>query len=322
MHLRNTLFSAFALTVLMASACQVPPGVGTGSPPPDYLDQQLDEAAQLSLNSAQNQINQARNVYFNLSGRLLQTAQVDTEAFAGVRNDVLPPMLAAANVLVSLDAESTARQRLQEDYQALFSDSSSQMLNGINNNLAIYQNFIEAPQSLDGQGVTPPNDVLLALAALFQATEMTEQYVAQLAQFQALLSNASAVLSGIRNQQNVLINGILNLSNRIEEPQALQSAYLTLVQSLTRPELLAQLAQLARRTFGDNRVALNQSELTPVQPNPSLLQMVIQESDNQYRLIRITEGRLTNELRTDTRGLSASDLLNESNVVVVREPSP
>lgn len=322
MYLRTTLLSALVFTALMSAACQVPPGVGAGTPPADYLDQQLDDAAQLSLNSAQNQINQARNVYFNLSGRLLQTAQVDTAAFESVRNDVLPPMLAAANALVSLEAESDHRQRLQEDYQSLFSDSSSQMLNGINNNLAIYQNFIEAPQSLDGQGLTPPNDVLTSLAALFQATEMTEQYVAQLAQFQTLLSNGSAVLSGVRNQQTVVINGILNLSNRIEEPQALQSAYLTLVQSLTRLELLAQLAQLAHRTFGDSRVALNQSELTPDQSNPGLLQMVVQEAENQYRLIRVSEGRLVNELRTDTRGLSAADLLNESNVVVVREPSP
>lgn len=323
MFFRNALFPIGLLMVLASIACQLPPGVGTGDLPSeeDYLSQQLNDAERLNLESAQNQINQARHVYFNLSGRLLQTTPVDVLAFQAVRNEVLPAMLAAANALVSLDIELEQGSDLRTEYQTLFSDSSSQMLNGINNNLAIYQNFIEAPQSLDGMGVRPPDEVLIALSDLFQATELMEQYVAELSQFQGLLQNGTRILNGIRNQQNVVINGVLTISGRIQDPEALQKAYLTLVQSLTRPELLSQLAQLARRTFGDSHVALNQSELSAVQPNPNLLQMVVQEDEHQYRVIRVLEGRLQNELRTDMRGLSAADLLNESNVVVVREPS-
>jgi len=317
--------SVFAGCVLSLSllACQVPAGVGPANQPSTPLAQELNEAASINLESARNSVNQARNVYFNVSGQLLQVGALDVGAFQAVRNDVLPSMLAAANSLTVITESAEPVVQLKTEYQSLFSDIVTQMLNGINNNLRIYQNFIESPQSLDGTGVTTPNQVFVELALLFQATELTEQFAAQLAQFQGLLNNATDVLGGIRSQQSVVINGVLRTAGGIEDQATLQQGYLTLVQSLTRSELLGQLAQLARQAYGEQNVALNQSELTPTQSNPNLLQMVVRESDSNYRVIRIEDGRLINELRSDSRGLSAADLLNQSNVVVVREaPSP
>lgn len=278
------------------------------------LEQQISEAGDRNLSSARNQLTTAQNRYFQLSGALLSVA-VDTEAYQDVVNEILPAMLAVSNSLSVASSNDAQTSQLRNDLRQLFNDMATQMLNGINTNLSFYQGVIEGPQSL---GNTPPTaESLQELAALFQATEMTERFAAQLAQFNTLLPGASDVLTAIRNQQNVVINGVLRIAGESTNTDSLRQAYLTLVQSLTRPELLAQLSQLARRAYGEGQVALRSTELTPGQSNPNLVQMVVQEGPDRYRLIRVDNGRLVNEVTLDSRGLSASDLLYQSNVVVV-----
>ncbi|MGV3525619.1 MAG: hypothetical protein ACO1RX_15455 [Candidatus Sericytochromatia bacterium] len=301
------------LVLAFITACEASNPVSTpnGS---TSLEQQISEAGDRNLSSARNQLTTAQNRYFQISPALLSVA-VDTDAYQDVVNEILPAMLAVSNSLSVASSDDVQSNQLRSDLRQLFNDMATQMLNGINTNLSFYQGVIEGPQSL---GNTPATaESLQDLAALFQATEMTERFTAQLAQFNVLLPGASDVLTAIRNQQNVVINGVLRIAGESSNTDSLRQAYLTLVQSLTRPELLAQLSQLARRAYGEGQVALRSTELTPVQSNPSLVQMVVQEGPDRYRLIRVDNGRLVNEITLDSRGLSASDILYQSNVVVV-----
>jgi hypothetical protein len=314
----KVLAAALALSMLIGCEAENPITTGTNSSTP--LDTQLDEAARLNQQSARNSLQQAQNLYFQLSAPLINLS-TDVQAYQRINSELLPAMLSAANSLTTTATTDTDTASLKADFQELFSDVMTQAVLGINTNLSVYQGLIEAPQSLDGStGSVSSADALQELTDLFQATEYTERFAAQLNSFPTLLSNASSVLNGIRNQQSVVINGVLRLSERVKDTSTLQQSYQTLVKSLTRPELLSSLSQLARRAYGDTRVALRQSELTPTQTDPNQVQMVIQEDASRYRLIRISEGRLINEVTTDTRGLSASDLLFQSNVVVVRNP--
>lgn len=307
-RLQSMLLLALFLSACEASNPVTPSNGGTS------LEQQISEAGDRNLSSARNQLTTAQNRYFQVSGELLSVS-VNTEAYQDVVNDILPAMLAVSNSLSVRSDDDTTVNQLRSDFRQLFNDMATQMLNGINTNLSFYQGVIEGPQSL---GNTPATaESLQELTELFQATEMTERFAAQLAQFNALLPGAGDVLSAIRNQQNVVINGVLRIAGESSNTDSLRQAYLTLVQTLTRPELLAQLSQLARRAYGEGQVALRSTELTPIQSNPSLVQMVVQEAPDRYRLIRIDNGRLVNEVTFDSRGLSASDLLYQSNVVVV-----
>lgn len=297
--------------------CQAANPVGNPNPSTP-LDSQLQEAGELNLQSARNHLTQARNVYFQLSPNLI-VVDTDVDAYQKMVSEVLPAMLGAANSLTVLSADDTDVNALKTEYQSLFSDIMAQMLLGINNNLRIYQNTLESPQSLEGASEETAAVTLTNLTGLYQATEYTERFTAELSQFQSLLVNSGNVLNGIRNQQSLVINGVLRVAEKVSGSDALQSAYLKLVQSLTRVELLNQLAQLAQRAFGAERVALRQSELTPVQSNPNQVQMVVRETDTRYRLVRIENDRLVNEVITDSRNLSAADLLNQSNVVVIRD---
>jgi len=293
-------------------ACESPNPISTE--PVSAIQEQLQESGRINFQSAQNALTQARSEYLSISADLLRTS-VDVEAFKKLNSKVLPPMQAVANSLSVLKL-GEEQLRLQTDFQMLFSEISAQALNGINLNLAIYQGAIESPQSLGG---TLSSQALEALSALFQATEYAERYAQQLAAFSGLLENSSSVRDSLRNQQTVIINGVVRLSEDLTEQSELIQLYQTFAQTLTRPELLARFADLARQTYGAENVAFNQTELTPVQTNPNLIQMVVSEGDGQYRLIRVQDGLLINELKQDSRGLSASDLLNQSNVVIVQE---
>lgn len=309
----SVLFLSFSL-----SACQPPANVTfNNSEILSPLSAELDEATRLNLQSAQNSLLQARNTYFQVTAQLI-TVSTDVEAFRKVSANVLPPMLAAANSLSSA-GESDDANRLKSEYQTLFNDIVTQMLNGINNNLRIYQGFIDAPQALDGQGPTSASTAVEDLTDLLVATESTEQFVTQLSQFQTLLTDVSNILNGIQNQQNQVINGTIKFANAIEDPAELIRAYQAVVVTLTRPQFFNQIRDLAIRAYGENNVATRRSEVSPTQPNPNLLNMVVRESETQYRFIREENGRLVNEVLTDGRGLSAADFLSQSNVVVVRQ---
>lgn len=320
--MKSRTYLLLALIVCSFSACEVNDPVTPGNNATSALDSQLNDAAQLNVQSARNSLLQAQTQYFQFNASLLNVS-TDVSAYRKLVSEMLPSMLSAANSLTVTASSDTEVSQLKADFQELFSDVMAQAIQGINNNLNLYQGILETARPLDESGsASTPGEALSQLTDLFQATEYTERFAAQLAQFQGLLSNASSVLTGIRNQQSVVINGVLRVSEQVQDTQALEQSYNILVQSLTRPELLASLGRLAQQTFGAGRVALRQSELTPTQPDSSLVQMVIQESTDRYRLIRINEGRLVNEVIVDSRGLSASDLLYQSNVVVIPSPRP
>ena len=306
------------------TACQTlpvtsPPPVQSGLSP--ELQNQLDTAQDTLSLSVQNNLNQARSNYFGLAGRLM-AVDTDVPAFAGMVDQVLPALLGAANSLDTLTGD--AAEDLKTDYRSLFSDSVTAMLNGVNTNLQLYQGFFEAPQSLGSAANTSVTEALQALSDIFQASEYTERYIAELAQFQALtpMSESQQVLSAIQNQQSVLLSGVLSFSTQGASPEAIKQAYQTIVASLTNPNFFNQLLRLAVAAFGDSQVAYRQSQLTPTQSNPNAVVMVIQEGDATYRLISFENNQLTNRITQDSRGLSAADILNQSTVVVMPSPRP
>lgn len=306
------------LLITTLSACSAPfqttvPSSGSSN---SGLQRELDKASELNSSSAQLSVTQAQNAYFKVTGGLLNIP-LEVSAYERLEAEVLPPMLAAANAL-SLSTENN--DAVKSDYQRLFDDISQQLLRGINNNLSVYQGFFESSQTLSGS-INAPADIFQALTGIFQATEYTERYLAQLGQFSELLPNGSSLLRGIENQQAVVVNGVLKTLDQVEDPLVLQQGYEALIKTLTRPQLLPVLTQLAVKVYGAENVALRQPELTPVQTSPNPTDAVIRESEQRYRLIKVENGRIQHTIVTDSRGLSASDYLNQTTVVQVQNPA-
>lgn len=307
------------LFMSLLSACSASPSQTTAPPSmsdSSGLQQELDKASELNASSAQLSVTQAQNAYFTLTGELLNIP-LAVSSYERIEAEVLPPMLAAANAL-TLSTESNTG--VKTDYQRLFNDTSQQLLRGINNNLSLYQGFFEANQTVSNT-IDTPADIFQALTDIFQATEYTERYLAQLGQFSQLLPNATASLRGIENQQAVVVSGVLKTLDQVEDPQVLIQGYEALVKTLTRPQLLPVLTQLAIKIYGVENVALRQLELTPVQTNPNPTDAVIRESEQRYRLIKVENERIQHTIVTDSRGLSASDYLNQTTVVNIQNPA-
>lgn len=301
--------------LLLLPACQSTPSTTiVASPPQTPLEQELERTEQNATQSARNALDQARLLYFPLSPRLANVG-VDVAAYQELKQNVLPSFIAVANAL-----SSQSDLQIKADFQELYSDVVTQILNGINNNLQLYQGSFELPQV---PGSINLSQALEELSRLFQATEYSEQFIAELSQFNQVLNQSefNSILQGIQNQQVVVINGILRFSNQTEDTDALKNAYQTLVQSLTSPNLFSQLRQIAIKAYGEDKVAYTLEQLTPTQSNPNQLVMVVQEDDSTYRFIRLENGQLTNQVSIDTRGLSAADLLNNSQVVVIQDPA-
>lgn len=307
------------LLISLLSACSVSPSQTTApslNTNSSGLQQELDKASELNASSAQLSVTQAQNAYFAVTGDLLSIPMA-VSAYERLEAEVLPPMLAAANAL-ALSTESNVS--VKADYQRLFDDTSQQLLRGINNNLSLYQGFFEANQTVSNTGDAPA-DIFQALTDIFQATEYTERYLAQLGQFSELLPNSAVSLRGIENQQAVVVSGVLKTLEQVDDPQVLSQGYDALVKTLTRPQLLPVLTQLAIKVYGAENVALRQAELTPGQTNPNPTDAVIRETDQRYRLIKVENDRIQHTILTDSRGLSASDYLNQSTVVLVQNPA-
>ena len=296
---------------------------------PSDLQEQLGNTTESNTFSANNALIQSKVLYAQLVGGWNEISPVNTTAFLEAREKLLPPMFIVANSLSSDNSSSPDKVSLTADFRDLYFKSLTQMLKGINNNLDVYQAFLENAQiinSTDPGGYFANVDTdkaLQDLAGIFLATESVELFSAQLGQYSNITSSAETqqILGGIKNQQTTVINGIINFTNtgKISPAQARQ-AYNTIVRSLTSPTLLNILGNLAVSVFGKDNVAFQQDELTSAQPNPNAVVMVIQEDPTTYRLININNGRLVNRISNDNRGLSASDLLYQSNVNVIRVP--
>jgi len=289
------------------------------------INQELENVTDSNLKSAQNNLNDANIVYANLSGRLLMTNDIDTDAFGLVNTQLLPPMLAAVNSLSIKTASTKEKAELSTKFIETYSDSISQMLKGINLNLTIYQNSLESLQSITAShdsGLT--DNAIPSLAKIFQATESVERFVSELGQFSDVIPQEQTLrtLEGIKNQEVILINGIINYTSASTStsPQYLNNikqAYFIIAESLTNQNFLTYLSQLAVVVFGAENVAIDKEELTATQPNPNKFLMVIKEEDSVYRFIKFENGQIKNTVQKDIRNLSASDILNETNVVIV-----
>lgn len=284
----------------------------------------LDSSTGSALLSIRNAINQARNTFLPISGRL-QFVPPDLNAYQDASEKVLTALTLAANSLTASSLQNVPEaelEALKEDFRQLYTDVLNQMMNGIQLNLQVYQNQFESPQSL-GSDLVSASSALQDLGTVFQATEYTKRYISGLSVFESLItqSQTNAALNTLQNQQTVLMNGILNFSGRVSDAQAVRQAYAQIVQNLNNPLLLNQLIQLAIRAYGEDNVAYRQDQVTTVQPNPNRLILVVRESADQYRQIQIENGQIKNQVIQDTRGLRAADFLNQTNIVFIT-PSP
>jgi len=292
---------------------------------PSELQDQLDRTGQSNITSANNAILQAKVVYAQLVGRWNSNSPLDIEAFRKATAKLLPPLFIVAQSLSSDAAVNTDKQSLAADFKEVYYNSLTNMLRGINNNLLIYQGFLENSQITNATAPDNPfpttDEGIATLANIFVGTEATELFVAQLGQFTTIspTDETAKLLAGLKNQQTTIINGIINYTsqNGITKDQA-KTAYQIIVKSLTSPNLLNALTNLAITIYGKDNVSFRQDELTSAQSNPNLVVMVIREENSIYRLISLENNRVVNRVSNDTRGLSASDLLNQSNVNVVR----
>jgi hypothetical protein len=311
------------------SACS---GIPAGEPQPvpsasDLFQDQLLNSSNSAVLSARNALNQARFAFLQISGRL-QFVSPDLDAYKTAVDKVLPAMILAANALSASstpDVPDSDQAVLKQEFQQLYSDTLNQMLTGINLNMQIYQNQFETPQSLGaGTSGVSSDAALKDLGDLFQVTEYAERYVTELAAFEALFTQdqPKQALLGLRNQQTVVINGLLNFTGQTQNTALIQSTYSMVAQSLTNPSMLTQLSQLAVRAFGEDQVAYRKDEVTTTQPNPNKVILVVKESNDRYRLVQIENGVLKNQTVQDNRGLRASDFLNQTNVVLVNPSAP
>lgn len=284
----------------------------------------LDSSVSSALLSTRNALNQARNAFLQISGRL-QFVAPDLNAYQEASEKVQTALILAAHSLTASSLRDTSDsdvQTLKDDFRQLYSDVLNQMMNGIQLNLQIYQNQFESPQSL-GDKLVSATSALQDLGVIFQATEYTKRYISALSVFDSLItqSQTNSALSTLQNQQTVLMNGILNFSAQVSDIQAVRQAYAQIVHNLNNPSILNQVIQLAVRAYGQDNVAYRQDQVTTVQPNPNRLILVVRESSDQYRQIQIDNDQLKNQLIQDSRGLRASDFLNQTNVVLLT-PSP
>ncbi|PIQ26748.1 hypothetical protein COW36_00665 [bacterium (Candidatus Blackallbacteria) CG17_big_fil_post_rev_8_21_14_2_50_48_46] len=323
----HRLLGSFMLCSLLVACGDIPAeSVATPSASAAFQDQ-IDVSAGSTALSVRNALNQARNAFLQISGRL-QFVSPDLEAYQNAVDKVLPAMVGAANTLTTATASTTDNTTdmaaLKEEFQQLYSDALNQMLNGINLNLQIYQNQYETPQSLSsGATLVSAEDALKSLSSIFQITEATERYLTELAAFDTLFTQQQPkqALDGLRNQQTVVMNGIFNFSAKTQDTQTIKNAYQMVAKSIVNPALLTQFSNLAIRAYGEEQVAYRKEEVTPNQSNPNRVVMVVREDGDHYRSLQIESGTLKNQLVQDSRGLRAADFLNQSNIVVVT-PSP
>lgn len=311
----TALVSLFSCTQVATTA----PATPSAS---NVFQDSLDASANSTGQSVRNALNQARNAFALISGRL-QFVAPDLDAYQAAVDKVLPAMVLAANALTTSPVSETPGSDsalYKQEFQQLYADALNQMLTGINLNIQVYQNQFETPQSLGtGASSETVTTALKDLSAVFRATEYAERYITDLAVFETLFADQQPkqALVGLRNQQTVVINGLLNFSSQTSDVSAIQSAYLMVAQSLTNPSMLNQLAQLAVRAYGQEQVAFRKDEITPVQPSPNRVVLVVKETADRYRTIQIENGLLKNQVVQDSRGLRAADFLNQTNVVLV-----
>jgi hypothetical protein len=327
---RNLPRLAAALLVgTLATACiRSDPGLpASGSDLPASLVDQLKQTDGLTQTTAQNALFQARTAYGNVIGRLSTLGRLDVEAFQEVRTTVQPPLLIVANALSAgtaggsdaLASDATAQANIQE-FRQLYGDTLAQILSGITSNLQVYQSVFEAPQAVTGPFAafdSTADEAMANLGRMFLATEVALGFAAELGQFTSLITGSETrqVMDGIQRQQATIINGVINFAGHGATTTALRQAYDTIDRSLTSPSLLPQLQRLATAAFGADKVAYRQEQLTPAQPQPNLVMLVVQETPTQYRLVGLDNG---NRVQNDPRGLSAADILYQTTAVTVR----
>jgi len=289
----------------------------------DDVLNQLNNSKDQNEITIQNALNQSK-IAFNTLVLKFNSIPIDQSSFDEMKTKLLKPMIILANSLSTIQDKNNP---IFSEFNSIYSDSLSNMLRGINNNLLIYQSSLETSQSIISNSPDSSlkgmitDDAIVTLANIFKASESVELFVTQLGQFTNIVpeTDTRKVLDGIKNQQTIIINGITNfISNGDINNEQGKEAYNIIASSLTNPVFLNPLGNIAKAVFGNENVALIREEITQNQSNPNLTVMVIKENNSTFRKIRIEQGRIINQVVTDTRNLSASDILNESNVNIIK----
>lgn len=310
------------ISLIMLSSCDTvssPAPVKSSGTLPSDLQAQIDATSGSTDASAENNLRRAKVLYAQLVGGWNNINPIDIQAFNETKEKLIPMLFSAGNALTT----SNKNENLKNDFREIYFDSLTNMMRGINGNIFTYQSLIDNPQliSTGEDKNTYSTEDLESLAKIFQATETTLFFVSQSGQFSTVITKDEneKILGGIKNQQISIINSLklIITTNKLTKEQT-QNAYNIVVTGLINPSLLTTLKDLAVLVFGESNVAFKQEQITAVKPNPNDIVMVIKEDSNTYRLISIDSNNLVNnKVIKDDRGLSASDIQNNSNVNII-----
>lgn len=325
MKSKNNMIKKISLSLvsmLLIASCETytsqAPVKNTNTIPSD-LQEQIDATSLNTDSSTENNLRRAKILYAQLVGGWNNINPIDTQAFIDTKEKLIPMLVSSGNSL----STSNKDQSLKDEFREIYFDSLTNMMRGINGNIFTYQSLIDNPQiiSTTDEKMNYSSQDLESLAKIFQATETTLFFVSQSGQFSQIITKEEndKILGGIKNQQISVINSLklIITTNKLTKEQT-QNAYNIVVVGLINPTLLPTLKDLAVLVFGESNVAFKQEQITATKPNPNDIVMVIKESSDTYRLISIDSNNLvSNKVIKDDRGLSASDIQNNSSVNII-----
>lgn len=321
---------SLVLSVLLLFSCSdsSKSTIATGLPQ-DLKDEISKSSSQLGITSAENYVRQARLVYGELSGKWSSINPIDLKGFEETREKLQPLLFSAGNSIFSSTAPDKDKLSVKTDFEEMYYNSITQMMRGINNNISLYQAFFETNTQINTTEKTAfSDDELKNLIDTYQCTNILLEFVTQIPTVSEKTTNTNiagtnfngdkkTILQGIADQQTIILNGLIIFiaQKQITEKQS-KNIYDVISKTLSNSLVLNTFSNFAISVFGADNVAFTKNQLTTDTTNYDI-SMVIKESDSSYRIISSKQGVVSNKLVNDSRGLSASEMQSNTNVVKV-----
>lgn len=293
--------------------------------PQDLKDEISKSSSQLGITSSENYLRQAKIAYSELSGKWSSINPIDLQGYQETKEKLQPLLFSAGTSIFSSTASDKDILSIKNDFEEVYYNSITQMMRGINNNINIYQAFFETNTQINTSEKTAfSDDELKNLIDTYQCTNILLEFVTQIPTSSDKVTPSSTkyndkktILDGIFSQQTIVLNGltIFIAQKQITEKQA-RNIYDVISKTISNSLILNTFSNFAISVFGADNVAFSKNQLTT--DNTSYdISMVIKESDSTYRVISSKQGVVSNKLVSDSRGLSASEMQSNTNVVKV-----
>lgn len=317
---------SLVLSFLFLFSCSEPSKSTSVGLPQDLKDEISKSTSQLGVTSSENYVRQAKIAYGELSGKWSSLNPIDLQGYQETKEKLQPLLFSAGTAIFSSTASDKDTLSVKNDFEEVYYNSITQMMRGINNNINLYQAFFETNTQINTSEKTAfSDDELKNLIDTYQCTNILLEFVTQIPTSSDKVKPSSTtketdkktILDGIFNQQTIVLNGLIIFiaQKQITEKQA-RNIYDVISKTISNSLILNTFSNFAVSVFGTNNVAFSKNQLTT--DNTSYdISMVIKESDSTYRIISSKQGVVSNKLVSDSRGLSASEMQSNTNVVKV-----